>query len=131
MIANQKNSENYIPAIHKRDSVCIKFGKIHYRIQYDQIAYLYKVEGIFFLVDQRKLKLPIFMDKLEDFPLKLRDDLFYKLSDNAIVNRNSVRIAEGLDSCVAIASNIMYQNKFKISRQVETDFRFWLLRDKQ
>ena len=131
MIANQKNPNDYLPNIDKRDSVCIKFGRIHYRIQYDQIAYLYKIEGIFFLVDKRKLKLPIFMDQLEDFPLKFQDDLFFKLSENIIVNRTSVRIAEGLDSCIAIASNIMYRNKFKISKQVETAFRFWLLQDKQ
>jgi len=131
MIANHKKSENYIPTTQKRDSVCIKFGKVHYRIQYDQIAYLYKVEGIFFLVDTQKLKLPIFMDKLKDFPLKFQDDLFFKISEDIIVNRTSVRIAEGLDRSIVIASNIIYSNKFKISKQVETAFRFWLLQDTQ
>jgi DNA-binding LytR/AlgR family response regulator len=129
MITNHQKLNNYVPDPSERDAVYIKFGKVHYRIQYDQIAYLYKIEGIFFLVDKRKLKLPIFMDELEDFPLILREDIFFRLSDKVIVNRTSVRIADGLDSCVAIAFNSLYQNKFKIPQQLETTFRFWLQKD--
>lgn len=131
MIANQNSSNSYRPDLHKLDSVCIKFGKVFYRIQYDQIAYMYKTEGIFFIIDKRKLKLPLFIDTVDEFPLKLREDIFFRLSDTVIVNRTSVRIAEGLDTCIAIASNAKYSNKFKIPKQLETDFRFWLLQENQ
>ena len=127
MTLNHQKSENYVPGNSRKDSVYIKFGKVHYRIQYDQIAYLYKIEGIFFLVDMHKHKLPLFMDSLDDFPLNLSSKSYFKLSDTVIVNRDAVTIANGMDRNIAIASNSMYKNKFEIPRNLENDFRFWLL----
>jgi len=127
MNANLLKTNNYVFKNPGWDSICIKFGKIHYRIQYDQIAYLYKAEGIFFLVDKHKLKLPLFMDSLDDFPLEFHHDLFFRLSEHVIVNRASVFITEGLDEGIVIASNTCYENKFKITKQLESAFGFWLL----
>lgn len=127
MNSNLLKTNNYVFKNPGWDSICIKFGKIHYRIQYDQIAYLYKAEGIFFLVDKHKLKLPLFMDSLKDFPLDFRRDLFFRLSEHVVVNRASVFIAEGLDESIVIASNTSYENKFKITKHLERAFRFWLL----
>jgi hypothetical protein len=126
MNSNLQKTDNYMPENPLLDSVCIKFGKVHYRIQYDQIAYLYKVEGIFFLVDKHKLKLPLFMDTLNDFPMHLGSDLFFMLSDNVIVSRGSVSISDGFDESIAIASNTVYKNKFQIPKHTENNFRFWL-----
>ncbi len=127
MNANLLKTNNYVFKNPLLDSVCIKFGKVHYRIQYDQIAYLYKAEGIFFLVDKHKLKLPLFMDTVDDFPLHLGSDLFFMLSDDVIVSRGSVRISDGFDENIAVASNTIYMNKFKIPKYMENNFRFWLL----
>ncbi len=111
-----------------KDSVCIKYGSVYYRIQVDQIAYLYKTEGIFFLVDKNKLKLPLFMNSISEFPLNLSGNTFFRLSEGIIVANGSVTIASGLDRSIAIASNNLYRNKFAIPKVIENDFRFWLLK---
>lgn len=127
MNSNLLKTNNYVFKNPGWDSICIKFGKVHYRIQYDQIAYLYKVEGIFFLVDKHKLKLPLFMDTVNDFPLQLGSDLFFMLSDDIIVSRGSVSLSDGFGESIAIASNIIYKNKFQIPKHTENNFRSWLL----
>ena len=127
MIANYLRIENFLPKPYKEEVVYIKFGKIHYRIQSDQIAYLYKKEGIFFLVDKLKLKLPLSIITLHEFPLKLSQRLFFCISDTVVVNRENVHVAEGLDENVAIAWNSSYRDKFKIPKEREKKLRSWLL----
>lgn len=127
MISNCLKLENYLSTPSEKEAVFIKFGKIHYRIQYNQIAYLYKKEGIFFLVDKLKLKLPLLINKLHEFPLKLSQQMFFKISDTVIVSRGHTHIAEGFDENVAIAWNSSYRDKFRVSKDKEIAFRSWLL----
>lgn len=109
------------------DSISIKYGSKNYRIPYDEIAFIYKAEGLYFLVDTGNLKLPIAMETLDDFPLPLRDNQFFRLTEDILLGRKNVRIANGLDKNVALASNETYENRFKIPKSMESAFRSWLI----
>lgn len=126
MITHQSTASTYVNPITRRDSVVIKFGKVHYRIQYDQIAYLYKAEGIFFLVDKKQLKLPLFMNSLEDFPLPLGEDQFFHVSDRLVVSRGSVELQPLLDTIYLFAFNARFRNKFILPKFKLTQFQNWL-----
>ena len=126
MISTSQVSKSLNPTINSEDSVFIKFGKVHYQIFRNQIACLYRAEGVFFLIDKKRLKLPLFMNCLEDFPLNLNDNQFFKLTEDVIINRSAVRLSEGLDQDVAVASNLVYTNKFVIPSNTKHVFQLWL-----
>lgn len=129
MDLNYDQSSEYDSDSLNQQSIAIKFGASRYEVEYTQIAYLFRSEGIFFLVDKGNLKLPVKVASLDDFPLKFDRQNFFQLAEDVMVGRTNVRIVEGLDEDIALAHNTKYSNKFKIPKNRENDFRFWLLEE--
>ena len=96
----------------------INVNDIYYQFKESQIAYIYKSKTTFYIVDSNKMKVPISINCISDFPLYLNQKDFFRISKNVIINKNFIKIKEGLKKYKIIASNNTYKNKFKVKKHI-------------
>lgn len=108
------------------NSLHIKYGRNYYEIPIDHIAYIYKKEGVFFIANKNKIKVPIYIENFEDIVKELTSNNFFKLDDFIYLNKGSVRMERRNGHCLAIAYNECYEDVFFIPKEIENKVKKWI-----
>jgi hypothetical protein len=116
-----------IPKENKESAIKIKFGCNYYKIFSHNIAYIYKKEGVHFIANKKKFKLPLFINNINEILLDLNSKNFFMLNESTIFSKNFVRLKESENKCYAIAFNSIYEDSFLIPENLQSNFKSWIL----
>lgn len=112
--------------LSSKNSLHIKYGRNYYEIPIDHIAYIYKKEGVFFIANKNKVKVPIFIENFDEIVEELTSNNFFKLDDYIYLSKGSVRMEQRKEQCIAIAYNESYEDAFFIPKEIENKVKKWI-----
>ncbi len=118
-------SDNYFPTKDNIASIDIKFGNKVYSIATTNIAYIYKSEGVFFIVDKTNLKLPIGLQFLSQLPIDLEESLYFQIDDETIFCKENFAIVKPTHNCIEVISKNTFKDKFQIPEHLINQFQTW------
>lgn len=123
---NQIETLNSSQGDFKEKSFAIKIGNCFYEIPERQIAYVYQNDGMTSVVNKYGIKLTTQLNDLDEIASALNSKIFYKISEEAIINRGSVRLLEHINEYNVVAYNAHSKNIFRVPKYLETDFIDWI-----
>ena len=118
---DSKNSDlNY-----REKTFSIKFGARYYQIQENQIAYIYKSEGLIFLVNNNDEKFPVSVLGINEIFLDLNPHQFFKISNTVIFNRDAIVCFKVKDEYLHIILISDLNSTLKLSVSLKENFKEW------
>lgn len=118
-------SDNYYSTQDNVISIDIKFGNKVYHISPFNIAYIYKTEGVFFIVDKTSLKLPLDIKSLSQLPIDLDESLYFQINSDTIFCKEDFTVTEITTESIEIVSKNKYKDTFKIPNELINQFQIW------
>ncbi len=118
-------SDNYYSTQDNVISIDIKFGKKVYHVFPINIAYIYKTEGVFFIVDKGGLKLPLDIKSLSQLPIDLDESIYFQVNSESIFCKEDFVIKELTTESLEMVSKNKFKDTFKIPAELINQFQTW------